>query len=191
MDNISLANSILLCGIGYLLGGNKVTQQNLIEEIQKDPDNKVFRNIKNLIIKLGKIILKNIDETNLKPSQTEEFQVNTIDNYDFYDESEKYCLRKNVFEPSSTNEEIYHRECIVTYRRAFKFLQLLCENNNIENKKYIRDQKGKMDPVNFISVATNELRNLFGVMCKQIVDVPLFLLDFILEVTQIPIKQNQ
>lgn len=48
-----------------------------------------------------------------------------------------------------------------------------------------------MDPVNFISVATNELRNLFGVMCKQIVDVPLFLLDFLLEVTQIPIQENQ
>lgn len=48
-----------------------------------------------------------------------------------------------------------------------------------------------MDPVNFITVTTNELRNLFEVMCKQIVDVPLFLLDFLMEVTQIPIKQNQ
>lgn len=38
-----------------------------------------------LIVKLGKIILKNIDESNLKPNPTDEFQVEIIDNYDFYD----------------------------------------------------------------------------------------------------------
>ena len=26
----------------------------------------------------------------------DEFEINIIDNYDFYDEKEKYCLRKNV-----------------------------------------------------------------------------------------------
>lgn len=33
IDNLALANSILLCGIAYLLGGNQTTQKNLIEEI--------------------------------------------------------------------------------------------------------------------------------------------------------------
>lgn len=40
----------------------------------------------NLITKLGKIILKNIDESNIKPNQNEDFQVDIIDNYDFYDD---------------------------------------------------------------------------------------------------------
>lgn len=31
IDNLALANSTLLCGIAYLLGGNQVTQKNLIE----------------------------------------------------------------------------------------------------------------------------------------------------------------
>jgi hypothetical protein len=87
----------LLCGIAYLLGGNQITQRNLIEEVKRDQDNRVFRNIMSLIIKLGKIILKNIDESNMKPNQSEEFQLDIIDNYDFYNEKEKYCERKNVF----------------------------------------------------------------------------------------------
>ena len=78
-----------------------------------------------------------------------------IDNYDFYDADEKYCLRKNVIEPNSTDELIYHRECITTYRRAFKFLQLMCENNNTENKDYIREQPGKLYSPNFIIITTN------------------------------------
>ena len=103
-----------------------MTQKTLIEEILKDRDNRVFRNLANLINKLGKLILKNIDESNLKPTDSDDFEITLIDNYDFYDVDEKYCLRKNVIEPNSTDELIYHRECITTYRRAFKFLQLMC-----------------------------------------------------------------
>lgn len=73
-----------------------------MEEILKGPDNKVLKNIERLILKLGKLILKNIDESNYKPFDTEEFQVEIIDNYDYYDKT-KYCLRKNVYEPNSIN----------------------------------------------------------------------------------------
>jgi hypothetical protein len=33
INNVELANSILLCAIGYLLGGNPLTQNNFIEEL--------------------------------------------------------------------------------------------------------------------------------------------------------------
>ena len=167
-----------------------MNQKNLVEVILTGPDNKVLKNIERLILKLGKLILKNIDESNYKPFDTEEFQVEIIDNYDYYDKT-KYCLRKNVYEPNSINEVIYHEECIVTYRRAFRFLQLLCENNNIENKNFMRDQPSKLDSAKFIILTTSELRNLFEVICRGIIDVPLFLLDFLIEITQIPVKQNQ
>ena len=75
----------------------------MMDEILKDPDNRVLRNIKNLITKLGKLILKNIDESNYKPISSDDFEIEIIDNYDFYNINEKYCQRKNVFEPSSTN----------------------------------------------------------------------------------------
>lgn len=35
-DNIEFANAILLCGIAYMLGGNTLTQKNIIEEMQSD-----------------------------------------------------------------------------------------------------------------------------------------------------------
>lgn len=104
---------------------------------------------------------------------------------------QRYTLRKNVFEPNSTDEYLYNKLCITTYRRAFKFLQLLCENNNKEGKNFIRVQPGKAKQYNFIDITTKELRNLFHIFCSDIQEVPLFLLDFILEVTQIPIYENQ
>ena len=108
-----------------------------------------------MIEKLGKLILKNITE-NVKEEESPEnnFCPTTIDNYDYFDASQRYCLRKNVFEPNSTDEHLYHKLCIATYRRAFKFLQLLCENNNIEGKNFIREQPGKQRQINFINVAT-------------------------------------
>lgn len=62
-DDVGFANSILLCAISYLLGGNSLTQKSIIEELNNDDENKVFKNIEMLIDKLGKLILKNITES--------------------------------------------------------------------------------------------------------------------------------
>ena len=99
--------------------------------------------------------------------------------------------RKNVREERTVDEEIYYQLCIVAYRRIFKFLQLLCENNNITNKNFLREQPEKKVSFNFIELATKELRQIFQVLEKNLADLPIFILDFILEVTQIPIKENQ
>jgi hypothetical protein len=114
-----------------------------------------------------------------------------VDNYDFYDVNQKYTLRKNVFEPNSTDEHIYSKLCITTYRRTFKFLQIMCENNNKENKNFIRVQPGKARQCNFIDITTKELSSLFKIYCDDIKEVPSYLLEFVLEVTQIPIYENQ
>lgn len=55
-----------MCGIAYMLGGNSITQKNIIEEMQQDNYNIVMKNIDTLISKLGKFILKNIDDGNTK-----------------------------------------------------------------------------------------------------------------------------
>lgn len=52
-ENIEFADSILLCGIAYLFGGNTNTQKNMIETISMDSENKVMRNLECLISKLG------------------------------------------------------------------------------------------------------------------------------------------
>lgn len=62
-----------------------------------DELNKVMKNIDILISKLGKFILKNIDDGNVTKDPENTFSTTTIDNYDFYDVNKKYVLRKNVF----------------------------------------------------------------------------------------------
>ena len=152
----------------------------------------MFENIEALIEKLGMLIKKTIVEAGAGEEEgSAEFSPNTVDNYDYYDVLQRYTLRKNVFEPNSTDEYLYNKLCITTYRRAFKFLQLLCENNNKEGKNFIRVQPGKAKQYNFIDATTKQLRNLFHIFCSDIQEVPLFLLDFLLEVTQIPIYENQ
>ena len=49
-----------------MLGGNTLTQKNIIEEMDSDRLNLVMKNIHALISKLGMFILKNIDEGNAK-----------------------------------------------------------------------------------------------------------------------------
>ena len=61
--------------------------------------------------------------------------------------------RKNVFEPETTDEEIHTLTCIRTYKGAFKFLQLLCENNNTDGKNFIRNQKNDLKNFDFIKIA--------------------------------------
>ena len=119
------------------------------------------------------------------------FSITTIDNYDFYQTETKFVWRKNVFEPETTDQEIHKNTCIRTYKRAFKFLQLLCQNNNTDGKNFIRDQKNQLKNFDFIKIAAKEIRNIFLFLTPEISQVSLFLLDFILEVTQIPVKLNQ
>jgi hypothetical protein len=44
-----------------MLGGNNITQKDIIDEMNLDEFNLVMTNIDNLISKLGRLILKNID----------------------------------------------------------------------------------------------------------------------------------
>lgn len=44
-DDIEFADSLLLCGIAYLFGGNTNTQNNMIETIRADRENKVMKNL--------------------------------------------------------------------------------------------------------------------------------------------------
>lgn len=43
-------------------GGNPDTQKNIIDELSGDEENRFLKNIKDLILKLGALIRKNIDE---------------------------------------------------------------------------------------------------------------------------------
>ena len=196
-DNINLANEILVCGIAFLLGGYTESQNSILKILREDEDNKVLENIYKLIKKLGDLIYKNNKKKRISSNNTNRtFETNRCDNYDHYDIQMKCVVRMNVYEPDNAKEEEYKITCVTTFRRAFKFIQLLCENNNVVGKNFIREQKikdgpKKLNSINFIQLATNELRQMFKIFCSEIMDIPIFILDFILEVTQIPVKENQ
>lgn len=62
----------------------------------------------------------------------------------------------------------------------------------MDGKNFIREQpKSKVRKSNFINIATKELRNLFTDFCHDIQEIPMFLIEFILEVTQMPVRTNQ
>jgi hypothetical protein len=126
-NNIELANEILLCGIAFLLGGYEPSQKSIHEILTNDDDNRVFVNINALISKLGDLIYKNNKKKESDDdSHVRGFSTTTIDTYDFYNGSEKSVIRKNVFEPDDAKEEEFKRLCMCTYRRSFKFIQLIC-----------------------------------------------------------------
>ena len=153
-ENVESADSLLLCGIAYMFGGFSNTQKDMIDILKLDVDNRVMRNLECLISKLGEFIVKNIEESSRgDPEDKDMFSITTIDNYDFYEAETKYVWRKNVFEPETTDEEIHKNTCIRTYKRAFKFLQLLCENNNTDGKNFIREQKNELKNFDFIKIA--------------------------------------
>ena len=65
--------------------------------MNSDSDNKVLKNIRLLITKLGTLIRKCIDEEKPREEKViEDFRINSTDNYDFYDVETKSMVRKNV-----------------------------------------------------------------------------------------------
>lgn len=76
--------------------------------------------------------------------------------------------------------------------RMFRFLQLFCENNNKDMKKFLSMQineggEAKANTINFIVEACILLKKLFKIMNSKLVMIPNNILAFIGEITQVPI----
>lgn len=80
--------------------------------------------------------------------------------------------------------------------RSFRFLQLFCENNNIDMKNFLLiqtndDGSKKTNSINFVGETCLLSRKLFKIMNNKVVGIPPSLLDFINEITQIPCIHTQ
>jgi hypothetical protein len=78
----------------------------------------------------------------------------------------------------------------------FRFMQLLCECNNIEFKNFIREQKNtdgskKSATINILNMTTFEVRRLFKVMSNDASVIILPLTNFLNEVVSLPCRENQ
>lgn len=68
--------------------------------------------------------------------------------------------------------------------RLFRFLQLFCENNNTDMKKFLSvqinsDDNKKTNSANFIEEACLLLRKFFKIMNSKVVNIPSYLLAFL------------
>lgn len=119
------------------------------------------------------------------------------DTYDYYNVREKVLEKKFGYETVDRMEAKVKADNENALVRCFRFLQLFCENNNVDMKKFLLvqiDESGvkKAKTINFIETTTLLLRKFFKIMNRNMSGFKLtLLLDFVNECTQIPCSDNQ
>jgi inositol 1,4,5-triphosphate receptor type 1/inositol 1,4,5-triphosphate receptor type 3 len=82
----------------------------------------------------------------------------------------------------------FELQCELDYEmalcRTFRFMQLLCENNNIDMKKFLlkqhnEDGSDKLLVINFVQEACILMRQFFKIMSIKIVNIPPSILNFV------------
>lgn len=193
-NRIELLNEVLLLGIAYLFNGNSVCQNSILKSIKADKDNLMLLNIRKLIKKIGDFLIDL--RINKENDKRRNFAYNIVDTFDYYSVEEHAMLKH--FGPN-TNDKFEMQAEInneMAMCRLFRFLQLFCENNNINMKKFLStqinpDENKKTNSVNFIEEACLLLRKFFKIINNKIVNIPNYLLAFIAEITQLPCLDNQ
>jgi inositol 1,4,5-triphosphate receptor type 1/inositol 1,4,5-triphosphate receptor type 3 len=139
-EKTELLNETLLLGIIYLFNGNTHCQNSLLSELLGDPENTTFMSLKNLIKNIGNFL---IEVRKFKENEKKRvFSYKIVDSYDHFDSKENILVK--MFGHKTDKFEI---ETELNYElalcRIFRFLQLFCENNNIEMKKFLMTQKNR------------------------------------------------
>ena len=75
-------------------------------------------------------------------------------------------------------------------------MQLLCENDNRDFKLLMRKQmspngKKKHNSINFIKMSNKILRTFLKIFNFDIIDIPMNLMDFVIDISQVPVLENQ
>lgn len=184
-----------MLGISLLFGKNDKNQNQIFKLIKEDEKNLLISQLTNLIKDCGASIAAirvGGDTKEYNPTG-----VNYSDTYDFYIDNQKIMKRQFIYVPETVEEQKEFDQKVVNMQYTFILLKNLCEGNN-EIKHYIRDQvmieeqgKSKPDSVNFLTLSVTELRRMFSNFNIDIIKVPVSIIDFIYEVTQIPCLDNQ
>ncbi|CAK78094.1 unnamed protein product (macronuclear) [Paramecium tetraurelia] len=190
-----LTNSLISFGNAFLERGNRKCQNEIYQKLLSDSKNKILINYRQLIRRVSRAVYNNFKFRKNKPHSSFP-NIELCDNFDFYDELTQTTSRLNHMEKDDAREEYIKEEFINLLNRSFRFLQLLCENNNVQMKNFIRQQidpdlNPKIGSINFIELATSQLRVFCKAFNSKISEVPIYILDFILEVVQVPCLENQ
>ncbi|CAD8065958.1 unnamed protein product [Paramecium primaurelia] len=191
----ALTNSLISFGNAFLERGNRKCQNEIYLKLLNDSKNNILINYRQLIRRVSRAVYNNFKFRKNKP-QCSFPNIELCDNFDFYDEITQTTTRVNHMENDDVREDNIKEDFINLLNRSFRFLQLLCENNNVQMKNFIRQQiepdlNPKIGSINFIELATSQLRVFCKAFNSKISEVPIYILDFILEVVQVPCLENQ
>lgn len=95
-------------------------------------------NIHELITNICRTLYAQYDYRKTITKTRESFNVRLIDDKNYFNVELGVVERKNTIELPNTNQKKQKALSIKVFKRVFRFLQLLCENNNIDNKNYMR-----------------------------------------------------
>ena len=93
-------------------------------------------NYTNMIKRIGIIVYNNRKIRKAKFQDNSKFSVQLVDNYDYWDGV--MMIREHQVEVDDFKETNLQKNCVDIMCRAFRMLQLLCENNNVDMKNFIR-----------------------------------------------------
>ena len=191
-NDVTMANNLFQFATAFLLGGNRECQNSFMEIFLKDEKNIIFTKLEELI----KLYADRVSVVTVNRKKDEVRDSVTSDTYDFYDDSEAIMMRKFRYEEETSEEEKLEDDIISALDRLYRFIQLLCENNNSRMKDFIRNQvneegRVKSNSIDLIEITNIEIRRLFKTLNKRIIALPLSLIYFIYEVTQVPCIDNQ
>ena len=132
-----LLNETLLLGIVYLYNGNTHCQKSILNELTADPTNAALYSIRYLIRSIGNFL---IEVRKFKENEKKrEFSYKIVDSYDYFDSKESILVK--LFGHKTNKHEL---QTELNYEmalcRIFRFLQLFCENNNIDMKHFLLKQ---------------------------------------------------
>ncbi|CAD8193240.1 unnamed protein product [Paramecium pentaurelia] len=198
-DRWELFNQLLIFSNAFLLGGNTKCQDSLLLLLKQDSSNQMMSNLQQSILKFSKFVNTNfkIQKTKFQKDKQNPFlSIVYVDNLTQFSEKTETLKRTLPSAIESQNTIKNRKLSIKVMWRAFRMLQLMCENNNVQMKNYLREQTDKEDSVhinsiNFIEFATKELRILLKILNKNVVSITQQIVDFINEVIQLPCFLNQ
>lgn len=186
-----------MLGIVFLFGGNSECQNSILNVLTKDESNAMLVNLNELIKRTGNFVYSMSKMKVSKDKRPKNFNYAHEDAYDYYNSNERVLEKKFGYESEDKMESKVRKESEDALCRSFRFLQLLCENNNIAMKNFLLVQinengSKKNKTINFIETTTILLRKFFKIMNRMMSKFRLSaLLDFINETTQIPCLDNQ
>lgn len=137
-SKVELLNETLLLGIAYLFGGNTHCQNSLLNVLKEDKNNEMLLNFRRLITYLGNFLIE-IRKTK-ESGKKRSFAYNIVDCYDFYDIESNAIIMLRDNEKSGGKDKFEAKSeasMEAALCRIFRFMQLFCENNNINMKKFL------------------------------------------------------